>query len=327
MDFMRFISGVLVSKFVSPFKCDILGVEDRLAELAFTKFRFGVDDVESAKLSFSSAMLALVGLNSAEVALCLLRATGTKKFVGISHFDLPQLFKDLYEGYPDSMTSFLILIRNLLLNLQTMPLFKCDRTVDATLSAMLLVITTTLDFVGDILDLLANTLRERDMEQFRVGFKPELSPLEQLRNLLKRKAGIPSLQDLRAFLNVSRPELTDIASRVEDVCDFLGLVPSGPFQVLKETSESLKVKHSEKKIEMNAAKQSLAKPTTMTPAQWLKHQKTPAYVALCKEVEVRVPQLMVEICQLEHELASIEKVIGNLPTDLSEVVKYFQKLI
>ena len=78
---------------------------------------------------------------------------------------------------------------------------------------------------------------------------------------------------------------------------------------------------------MNAAKQSLAKPTTMTPAQWAKHTKMPEHAALCEEVKARVSQLMVEICQLEDELAAIEKVLGNLPTDLSEVVKYFQKLI
>jgi energy-coupling factor transporter ATP-binding protein EcfA2 len=327
MDFMRFISGVLVSKFVSPINCDIQGVEDRLAELAFTKFRFGVDDVKSAKVSFSKAMLALVGLKSTEVALCLSRATGTKKFVGISHFDLPQLFKDLYENYPDSMTSFLKLIRNLLMNLQTMPLFKCDRTVDATLSAMLLVITTTLDFVGDILSLLADMLRERDMEQFRVGFKPELTPLQKLRDLLNSKAGLPKLQDFGAFLSSYQHALPVIASDFTDVCAFLSPNPYGRFHVLNEKSGLLKVEHADKKREMKVAEQSLAKPMSMSAPQWVKHTKTQAYSALCEEVKARVSQLMAEIRQLEDELASIEKVIGNLPTDLSDVVKYFKKLV
>jgi len=328
MDFMRFVSGVLVSKFVSPFTCQILSVEDRLAELAFTKFRFGLVDVETVKKSFSTRMLALVGQHSAEVSLCLSRATGTKTFAGISHFDLPQLFKDLYEGYPDSMTSFLKLIRNLLMNIQQTQLCKCDRTVDATVSAMLLVITTTHEFVGDILSLLADKLRERDMEQFRVGFKPELSPLEQLRQLFKSKEGLPKLQDLGAFLNVHRHDLLELASHFKDVCDFLGPVPSGRFHVLKEKIVLLKVELEDKeKAKKAVERSSKGKPTTMTPPQWVKHQKTLDFLTLCKEVEVRVLQLMAEIRQLEDELASIEKVIGNLPTDLSEVVKYFQKLV
>jgi len=327
MDFMRFVSGVLVSKFVSPFTCQILRVEDRLAELAFTKFRFGLVDVENVKKSFSSAMLALVGQHSAEVSLCLSRATGTKKFVGISHFDLPQLFKDLYEGYPDSMTSFLKLIRNLLMNLQQTQLCKCDRTVDATVSAMLLVITTTLEFVEDILSLLADKLRERDMEQFRVGFKPTLSPIEQLRELFRSKAGL-RLQDLRAFLNVHRHDLLELASHFKDVCDFLGPVPSGRFHVLKEKTVLLKVELEDKEKARIAAELSIkAKPKTLSPLQWVKHQKTQDFIDLCKEVEVRIPQLTAEIQKLKHELASIEKVIGNLPKDFSEVVAYIQKLI
>jgi hypothetical protein len=327
MDFMRFISGVLVSKFVSPFTCQILNIEERLKDLAFTKFRFGLVDVESAKRSFSSGMLALVGQHSAEVSLCLSRATGTKTFAGISHFDLPRLFKDLYEGYPDSMTSFLKLIRNLLMNLQQTQLCKCDRTVDATVSAMLLVITTTLDFVGDILSLLADKLRERDMEQFRVGFKPTLSPLDQLRDLLRRKAGLPTLQDFRAFLTLYDDTLGGVLSRLDDICAFLSPAPSGPFHDMAQKCVLLNDLVVGKKNEKQAAETTI-RPHNMKPNEWVKYRNSNDYKAHRKEIdEVRIPLLDAEIRRLEDEIALIERQLGDLPTHLSEVVKYFQKRI
>ena len=327
MDFMRFISGVLVSKFVSPFTCQILNIEERLKDLAFTKFRFGLVDVESAKRSFSSGMLALVGQHSAEVSLCLSRATGTKTFAGISHFDLPRLFKDLYEGYPDSMTSFLKLIRNLLMNLQQTQLCKCDRTVDATVSAMLLVITTTLDFVGDILSLLADKLRERDMEQFRVGFKPTLSPLDQLRDLLRRKAGLPTLQDFRAFLTLYDDTLGGVLSRLDDICAFLSPAPSGPFYDMAQKCVLLNDLVVGKKNEKQAAETTI-RPHNMKPNEWVKYRNSNDYKAHRKEIdEVRIPLLAAEIRRLEDEIALIERQLGDLPTHLSEVVKYFQKRI
>jgi hypothetical protein len=330
MDFMRFISGVLISKFASPFECSLQHLEELMCSLAFTMFRHGhVDDVEKTKNAFSNAMLGLVGSESASMSLCLARAVGAaRKFVGISHYNLPQFLKDLYEEYPDSLTSFLKLIRNLLMNLQTMPMCKCDRTVDATVSAMLLVVTTTLDFVGDILSLLADTLRERDMERFRVGFEQEVSPLENLCKLLTRKAGLPTLQDFSAFMNVNRSELPDLASRFDDVIAFLSPNPSGPFHNMNQECQRLKIEIDAKMEQTNVLKKSIGKPERMKPMEWVNHVKSEEFKAMREKVQkVEVPQLESEIQKLIDKHASIEKVLGNLPTNLSEVVAYFQKLI
>jgi hypothetical protein len=329
MDFMKFISGVLVSKFVSPFECTLKNLEDLMCSLAFTRFHHGhVDDVEKTRAAFSNAMLGLVGPDSASMSLCLARAVGAaRRFVGISLFDLPQLFKDLYSGYPDSLTSFLKLIRNLLINLQTMPMCKCDSTVDATVSAMLLVVTTTLDFVGDILSLLADTLRERDMERFRVGFVQEVSPLEQLHKLLKQKAGLPTLQDFSAFVR-AHSVLKELDNSLTDVCNFLNPNPSGPFYDMQQKCEKLKNAICAKKDEKKKVELSKAMPVGMKPPQWVDYKKTDEFKALSVQVDtVQLPQLAAEIRYLEDELASFEKVLGNLPTNLSEVVGYFAKKI
>jgi hypothetical protein len=329
MDFMKFISGVLVSKFVSPFECVLPSLEERMCCLAFTRFHHGhVDDVEKTRAAFSNAMLGLVGPDSASMSLCLARAVGAaRRFVGISLFDLPQLFKDLYSGYPDSLTSFLKLIRNLLINLQTMPMCKCDSTVDATVSAMLLVVTTTLDFVGDILSLLADTLRERDMERFRVGFVPEVSPIEQLHKLLKQKAGLPTIQDFSAFVR-AHSDLKELDNSLTDVCNFLNPIPSGPFYDMQQKCETLKNAICAKKDEKKKVELSKAMPVGMKPPQWVDYKKTDEFKALSVQVDtVQLPQLAAEIRYLEDELASFEKVLGNLPTNLSEVVGYFAKKI
>jgi hypothetical protein len=331
MDFMRFISGVLVSKFVSPFECVLQRqrLEEMMCSLAFTMFRHGhVDDVEKTKAAFSNAMLGLVGSDSASMSLCLVRAVGAaRKFVGISHFDLPQLFKDLYERYPDSLTSFLKLIRNLLMNLQTMPMCKCDRTVDATVSAMLLVVTTTLDFVGDILSLLADTLRERDMERFRVGFVQEVSPLEQLTKLLSRKAGLPTLQDFGAFINANKDQLPDLASQFHNVCDFLSPNPSGHFHNMNLECQGLKLEIDAKMAQTEVLEKSIGKPDGMKPLEWAKLMKSDEFNAMCKNVEKQISQLESEIQKLVDKLDSIEKVLLNLPNNLAEVVGYFKTLI
>jgi hypothetical protein len=327
MDFMKFISGVLISKFVSPFKCELRNLDDLLKQLAFTQFRHGIVDVEKTKDEFLKAVLDLVGPESASISLCLARATGTKIFIGISKYELPRLFTELYEKYPHSFTSFLKLIRNLLMNLQQTQLCKGNRTVDATVSAMLLVVTTTLDFVGDILSLLADTLRERDMEQFRVGFRPKLSPLEQLHQLFRNKMGLPTIQDLRAFLTL-HGELEPFLSHLTDVCAFLSPSPSGPYYVMAQSCIMLKDLLDKKQREKVDTVQSKTKPHEMLPKLWMAYKKSQEYLALCKEVdEVRLPQLNAEIQTLENKLALLEKEIGNLPTNLSEVVKYFQKLI
>ena len=327
MDFMKFISGVLISKFVSPFKCELRNLDDLLKQLAFTQFRHGIVDVEKTKDEFLKAVLDLVGPESASISLCLARATGTKIFIGISKYELPRLFTELYEKYPHSFTSFLKLIRNLLMNLQQTQLCKGNRTVDATVSAMLLVITKTLDFVGDILRLLADTLRERDMEQFRVGFRPKLSPLEQLHQLFRNKMGLPTIQDLRAFLTL-HGELEPFLSHLTDVCAFLSPSPSGPYYVMAQSCIMLKDLLDKKQREKVDTVQSKTKPHEMLPKLWMAYKKSQEYLALCKEVdEVRLPQLNAEIQTLENKLALLEKEIGNLPTNLSEVVKYFQKLI
>jgi hypothetical protein len=83
-----------------------------------------------------------------------------------------------------------------------------------------------------------------------------------------------------------------------------------------------------KKKEKDTAELSKAKPNEMTPVQWMKYTKTEKFEALRKQVdEVQLPQLNSEILKLTDELASVEKVLGNLPTDLSQVVAYFKKLI
>jgi hypothetical protein len=190
---------------------------------------------------------------------------------------------------------------------------------------MLLVVTTTLDFVGDILSLLADTLRERDMECFRVGFVPEVSPIEQLHKLLKQKAGLPMLQDLFAFLR-AHSDFKELDNSLTDVCNFLNPIPSGPFYDMQQEAFSLKKSIDEKKDEKKKVELSKAMPTGMKPMEWVRHQKTDEFKALSELVDtVQLPQLAAEIRYLEDKLASIEKVLGNLPTDLSQVVGFFAK--
>jgi hypothetical protein len=326
-DFMKFISGVLISKFVSPFKCELRNLDDLLKQLAFTQFRHGIVDVEKTKDEFLKAVLDLVGPESASISLCLARATGTKIFIGISKYELPRLFTELYENYPHSFTSFLKIIRNLLMNLQQTQLCKGDSTVNATVSAMLLVITKTLEFVGDILRLLADMLRECDMEQFRVGVRPKLSPLEELHRLFRNKAGLPTIQDLRAFLR-AHSDLKELEITLTNVCNFLNPNPSGPFYDMQQKCESLKNAICAKKNEKKTAELSKGKPEGMKPLQWVKHMSSDEFKTLCKQVdEVQLPQLSAEIRKLEDQLASIEIVLSNLPSDLSEVVRYFAKKI
>ena len=329
MDFMKFISGVLVSDFISKFECFLPHLDECMQALAFTKFRHEkVDDDKKTRKDFADAMIRLVGSDSASMSFCLMRATGAAKdFVGMSRFVLPRLFKELYKGYPNSMASFLELIRNLLMNLQTMPLCRCDRQMDNMVSAMLLVITTTLDFVGDILHLLADKLRERDMEQFRVGFKPELSPIQNLRNLLESKAGLPTLQEFRAFLEVNKSELPDLNLKFKNVCDFLSPPPSGPFHDMNQKCQALKDAIADKKKENKDLELFKIKPKTMKLPEWASHQKSDEYKALCKKADEDRLQLHSDKQKLEHELALIEKELGNLPTDLSAVVGYFKKRI
>jgi hypothetical protein len=326
-DFMKFISGVLISKFVSPFKCELRNLDDLLKQLAFTQFRHGVVDVEKTKDEFLKAVLDLVGPESASISLCLARATGTKIFIGISKYELPRLFTELYENYPHSFTSFLKLIRNLLMNLQQTQLCKGNATVNATVSAMLLVITKTLEFVGDILRLLADMLRECDMKQFRVGVRPDLSPHEQLCQLFRNKAGLPTIQDLRAFLTL-HGELKQFLSHLTNVCAFLSPSPSGPYSVMAQRCIMLKDMLDKKQKEKVDTVQSKTKPHDMPPRSWMTYKKSKEYIALCDKVdEVRLPQLNAEIQTLENELVLLEKKIDNLPNDLSEVVNYFQRLI
>ena len=208
-----------------------------------------------------------------------------------------------------------------------MPVCKCDRNVDATVSAMLLVVTTTLDFVRDVLSLLADTLRERDMECFRVGFVPEISPLEQLHKLLRQKAGLPTLQDFSAFLR-AHSVLKELESSLTDVCNFLNPNPSGPFYDMQQKYQSLKKSICDKKDEKKKVELSKAKPAGMKPFDLVNYQKTDEFKALSVQVDtVQLPQLAAEIRNLEDELAFIEKELANLPTHLSEVVGYFKKLI
>jgi hypothetical protein len=212
------------------------------------------------------------------------------------------------------------------MNLQTMSVCKSDRKVDATVSAMLLVVTTTLDFVGDILSLLADTLRERDMERFRVGFVKEVSALEQLRNLLNRKGGLPTFQDFCAFMIVNRSELSILASQFDDIIAFLSHNPSGPFHNMNQECQRLKIELNSKMKQTNDLKKSIGKPVGMKPVEWANHKNSDEFKAMCENVEkVQIPQLESEIQKLNDMLASIEKVLSNLPSDLSEVVRYFAK--
>ena len=327
MDFMKFLSGVLVSYFVTPFRCELNSIAGRLEDLAFTKFRHGLVDVKEIRSAFSKAVLDLVGPESASMSLCLVRAIGTSMFIGVSHFDLPKLLTELYPGYPNSLRSFLELLHRLLMNLQTMPLCKGSRTADATVSAMLLVITTTIDFVEEILRLLGDTLREHDMEQFRIGFRPEVTPLDQLRRLLRSKAGLPRLQDLHAFLTLHNDTLGRFLTRLDDICAFLSPAPSGLYHDMAQKCVLLEKLLLDKKTERQTAQVNI-RPKDMKPSGWAKYQKSAEYTDHRKQVdEVHIPQLNAEIRRLEDEIALILKELSNLPTDLSEVVKYFQKLI
>jgi hypothetical protein len=331
MDFMKFISGVLVSKYVSPFECVLSDLtEESICELAFTKFRHGiVDDEEGFKKDFGKKFILLVSPESASMSLCLVKAIGlTKDFTGISHFVLPRLFKELYDGYDNSMTFFLTLIQNLLMNLQTSDMCRLDGNVDATVSAMLFIITTTLDFVRDILSLLADKLRERDMEQFRVGFKPNLSPIEQLRQLLNRKAGIPTLNDFSAFINTHASELPALGVRLQNILSFLSPSPSGPYHQMKQKSLELKASIHAIENQKKDLVLSKAKPDSMKRSEWAKHTKTPEFVSSCEQIDkVELPELESKVRKLVDKLALIEKELGNLPTDLSDVVAYFRRII
>jgi hypothetical protein len=226
------------------------------------------------------------------------------------------------------MTSFLKLIRNLLLNLQTMPVCKRNREINTTVSAMLLVITSTIDFVGDILNLLADILRKLDMDQFRVGFVPTLSSIEQLRILLNSKAGLPTLQDFGAFLGSHRHDLpNNLSSHFDDVCAFLSSTPSGCFHDMKQKSQVLNTEIAEKLKEKESFEISKGKPQNMHTKDWIKYIQTKEYKAFCKKVDDQLLALSAEISKLKDELALIEKELANLPTQLSEVVRYFKKLI
>jgi len=194
-------------------------------------------------------------------------------------------------------------------------------------SAMLLVITTTLDFVKRVLILLGNTLREHDMEQFRIGFRPEVSSFDQLSSLLRSKAGLPRLQDLHAFLTLHNDTLGQFLSRLDNICAFLSPAPSGPYHDMAQKCVVLKGSVVDKKNEKQLDERKI-RPHNMKPKEWAKYQKSAEYTAHRKQVdEVHIPRLNAEIRRLEDEIALIEKELSNLPTDLSEVVKYFQKLI
>jgi hypothetical protein len=331
MDFMRIISAVLVSKYVSPFECVLSDLtEESICELAFTKFRHGiVDDEEGFKKDFGKKFILLVSPESASMSLCLVKAIDlAKDFTGISHFVLPRLFKELYGGYHNSMTFFLTLIQNLLMILQTSDMCKFDRNIDATVSAMLFIITTTLDFVRDILSLLADKLRERDMEQFRVGFKPNLSPMEQLRQLLNRKAGIPTLKDFSAFINTHASELPALVERLRNILLFLSPNPSGPYHEMKQESLELKASIDAIGNQKKDLLLSKAKPESMKPSVWVQHVRTPEFKERCEQIDkVELPQLESEVRKLVDNLALIEKELGNLPNDLSDVVAYFGRTI
>jgi hypothetical protein len=192
---------------------------------------------------------------------------------------------------------------------------------------MLLVITSTIDFVGDILHLLADTLRERDMDQFRVGFVPTLSSIEQLRILLNSKAGLPTLQDFGAFLGINRHSLPILSLHFDNVCALLSSNPSGPFHDMKQKSQVFIKEIHTKMKEKERLEISKAKPQTTSLKDWAKHICSSKYKDFCKKVDEQVHALSAEICKLEDELASIEKELANLPTHLSEVVGYFKKLI
>lgn len=326
-DFIKFISMVLVSGFVSPFEVELPRLDEKLSNLATSDFvkNYHKYDTSEVKDKFVKKVEEVIGSNLCSIAFALLRATGVKKFVGIDRNILPTLFTQLYEAYPRSLISFLKLLKSLLMNLQSSVMCE-DRNALSMVRAMLLVVSTMIESVSDILGLLADVLRESDMVVFRKGYKEELSPREQLRRLLKSEQ--ITLAELRLFLDANRQDLPMLCHEMTNILLFLSPHgSSGHYHEIKLRIESLKKDISKNEDSICDEKKKLAKPMGMKPVDWTSFLNSEVFKAQKVISEQVILALTHQNADLTRQIERSLKTIQEIPSSDAEIIAYFKKII
>ena len=330
LDFIKFISMALVSGFVSPFEVELQRLDEKLSNLATSEHvkNHYTYNVSYVKYNFIKKVEEVVGPKLCSMAFSLLRATDTdvKKFVGIDRNILPTLFTQLYEAYPNSLMSFLKLLKSLLMNLQTSQMCE-DRNALSMVRAMLLVVSTMIESVSDILGILADVLRESDMVVFRKGYKEELSPREQLRRLLKSEQQI-TLAELLLFLDANRQDLPMPFHEMTNILLFLSPNgSSGHYHEIKLSIESWQKDISKNNDSIRDEKKNLAKPMDMKPHEWIRLSKSDGFKAQKELSEQVILELSRKNADLLLQTERSLKTIQDIPTSDAEIITYFKKII
>jgi hypothetical protein len=325
-DFLNLLSGALTSIFASPFNCSFDRVDEELQRIAISKFISRSCESFDAKCrAFEKGMKAVVSQKELMMSFGLSRAVEQKKLIGINVSDLPLFFKELYEGYPDSFMHLLKCIQTLLMNVQTTKSFLRE---DAMISSMLLVISKTIEYVSNILEFLANLLREKDMERFRVGYVQKSDPMDELRAMFQMPVQ-PTVQELHAFLSRHQSYLPGLWTLFCDLEAYLLPNPSGPYHDRSCRLLSLQQTFAGCKAQiMVEEKRKSTKPNKeMTIREFAAHKETAEYLSMCQVADATIEVLSKQCQELQGEIDHLARELGILPHQLTGIVPYIKNLV